>query len=126
MIDQNTQSIGFLFTFMWGFMDGAVNTHTYQMLGFEFDTATDPFSVFASVQALGVVIFQLIQSYLDTDSETALQTYTGVVCLLGFFLSGTTFFFEYRYRVEEKNKERGTMIEHRLSALTLRNNENAL
>ena len=29
----------YVFTFIWGFMDGAVNTHTTQILGFEFDTA---------------------------------------------------------------------------------------
>ena len=52
--------IVYLFTFAWGFMDGAVNTHTTQILGFEFDTAQDPFSVFTFVQALGTVAFQLI------------------------------------------------------------------
>ena len=47
----------FVFTFAWGFMDGAVNTHTTQILGFEFDTAQDPFSVFTFTQAIGTVIF---------------------------------------------------------------------
>ena len=51
----------YAFTFIWGFMDGAVNTHTTQILGFEFDTASDPFSVFTCIQAIGTVMFQLIQ-----------------------------------------------------------------
>ena len=58
MIHQNTQGILiYTFTFSLGFMDGAVNTHTQQILGFEFDTSQDPFSVFTSVQAIGTVIF---------------------------------------------------------------------
>ena len=95
------------------------------MLGFEFDTATDPFSVFASIQALGVVIFQLIQSYLDTDSEKALQTYTGIVCVLGLFLTGITYFFEYTFVIEQKHKEKGSVIDMKLSALSLRNKDPA-
>ena len=51
----------YAFTFIWGFMDGAVKTHTTQILGFEFDTASDPFSVFTCIQAIGTVMFQLIQ-----------------------------------------------------------------
>ena len=50
MIHTETHNfIVYLFTFAWGFMDGAVNTHTTQILGFEFDTACDPFSVFTFV-----------------------------------------------------------------------------
>ena len=58
MIHNNEQNgLIYLFTGAWGFMDGAVNTHTQQLLGFEFDTSCDPFSVFTSVQAIGTVIF---------------------------------------------------------------------
>ena len=35
----------YVFCFGWGFMDGTVNTHCGQILGFEFETAQDPFSV---------------------------------------------------------------------------------
>ena len=73
MIHNNEQNgLIYLFTGAWGFMDGAVNTHTQQLLGFEFDTSCDPFSVFTSVQAIGTVIFQLSQSAIDTDSESSL------------------------------------------------------
>ena len=61
MIQLNKPSfLSFLFTFMWGFMDGAVNTHTTQILGFEFDTAQDPFSVYTFVQGIGAFTFQII------------------------------------------------------------------
>lgn len=60
MIKENQEGILiYTFTFAWGFMDGALNTHTQQLLGFEFATSQDPFSVFTSVQAVGTVIFQL-------------------------------------------------------------------
>jgi len=47
----------YAFTFMWGMQDGALNTHTYQMLGFEFESSSHPFSIYCIVQALGVVLF---------------------------------------------------------------------
>ena len=66
MINKNQNGILiYTFTFSWGLMDGAINTHTQQMLGFEFDTSQDPFSVFTSVQAIGTVIFQLSQAAID-------------------------------------------------------------
>ena len=58
MIRENTHGIlTYSFVFTWGFMDGGVYTHTQQILGFEFDTVGDPFSVFISISALGTVIF---------------------------------------------------------------------
>ena len=40
MVQMNEHNVlVYIFTFAWGFMDGAVNTHTTQILGFEFDTA---------------------------------------------------------------------------------------
>ena len=47
----------YAFTFVWGFMDGAVCIHTDTILGFEFDTAQDPFSVCICIQAVGTVVF---------------------------------------------------------------------
>ena len=78
-------------------MDGAVNTHTQQMLGFEFDSAQEPFSVLTSVAAIGTVIFQLSQSALDVDSGSQLQIYTASICSFGLILVAVTFFFDFRY-----------------------------
>ena len=87
----------YTFTFSWGFMDGVVNTHTQQLLGFEFETSQDPFSVFTSVQAFATVIFQLSQTAINTDSGESLQIYTGIVCCIGVVLCSFTFFFDFRY-----------------------------
>lgn len=50
----------FFVSFMWGVEDGAVNTHCLEMLGFEFDDNTEPFSIFSMFEAVAVFIFQLI------------------------------------------------------------------
>ena len=47
----------FLVAFMWGFEDGSVNTHCLEMLGFEFNDNTAPFSIFSMFEAFAVFIF---------------------------------------------------------------------
>jgi len=47
----------FFMAFMWGVEDGAVNTHCLEMLGFEFDDNTLPFSIFSMFEALAVFVF---------------------------------------------------------------------
>lgn len=36
----------YVVTFLWGLMDSSTNTHTFSMLGTEFDSDTEPFAVF--------------------------------------------------------------------------------
>ena len=55
-----------LMTFLWGFQDGAVNTHCFEMLGFEFDNNYEPYSIFNLLQALGACFFLIVESYVDT------------------------------------------------------------
>lgn len=38
--------LAYIMCFLWGFQDSAVNTHTQEILGFEFDNNSEPFSVF--------------------------------------------------------------------------------
>lgn len=49
--------VTYVYTFVWGFSDGAITTHAQTMMGFEFDNASDPFSIFTSVQAVAVFSF---------------------------------------------------------------------
>ena len=42
-------NISHLTAFIWGLQDGIVNTHIYQILGYEFNRQVDPFSVFQFV-----------------------------------------------------------------------------
>ena len=50
----------FLVAFLWGMEDGSVNTHCLEMLGFEFEDNTEPFSIFSMFEAVAVFIFQII------------------------------------------------------------------
>ena len=79
---------------MWGFSDGAINTHSNQMMGFEFDTSSDPFSIFNSIQAVAVFKFQIIQGNLQSKAQ--LQWYTVGVMLLGVLTCGATYFFKFK------------------------------
>jgi predicted MFS family arabinose efflux permease len=36
----------FAMTFMWGFSDSGVNTHLSEILGFEFENNSEPYSIF--------------------------------------------------------------------------------
>ena len=37
--------LAFAMTFTWGCQDGAVNVHTTEMLGFEFEDSVTPFAI---------------------------------------------------------------------------------
>ena len=86
----------YAFTFFWGFSDGAVCIHTDTILGFEFDTAQDPFSVCICIQSIGAVVFQIIQGVIDEDSEVTLKIYTSFVCIIGVCLCAITLLFDFR------------------------------
>jgi hypothetical protein len=38
--------LAYVMTLLWGLQDGALNAHTFQMLGFEFDNPDEAFAVF--------------------------------------------------------------------------------
>jgi len=38
--------LAFVMTFLWGVQDGGVNTHCFEMLGFEFENNYEPYSIF--------------------------------------------------------------------------------
>jgi hypothetical protein len=85
--------VAFLMCFIWGFCDGGVNTHTLEMLGFEFETNVEPYSVMNLLQAIGAVICLLIQAQLS--SKKAFIIYTIIVGIIGFVTCGTTYFFPF-------------------------------
>ena len=103
-VEQNKYSwVTFFYTFCWGFSDGAINTHSNQMMGFEFETSSDPFSIFNSVQAVAIFSFMMLQSVLNTSSSRDLNLYTGLVMVLGVLMCGATFFFRFKFnRVQMK------------------------
>ena len=87
--------------FMWGVEDGSVNTHCLEMLGFEFDDNTEPFSIFSMFEAVAVFVFQLIQS-LVPDQPQSYGTYVLATGILGGVMCGATYFFDFK---ESKNHD---------------------
>jgi MFS family permease len=59
-------ALAWVMTFMWGFQDSALNTHTSEMLGFEFDDNYTPFSLFNIWQSISCFTFQIVNSYFDS------------------------------------------------------------
>ncbi len=49
--------LAFLMCFLWGFQDSAINTHSGEILGFEFDNNSEPFSVYNILQCIACAIF---------------------------------------------------------------------
>ena len=86
--------LAFLMTFLWGVQDSTVSTHCFELCGFEFDNNTEPYSLFNLLQALGVFIFQIIESVIDTRIKYIV--YASFIGLIGIYSCGVTYFFEFR------------------------------
>jgi hypothetical protein len=51
----------YLMTFCWGWLDGSLNIHCNQNLGFQFDNMSDAFAVLGMLNGLAVFAMELIQ-----------------------------------------------------------------
>jgi len=49
-----------LMTFLWGCHDGSLTSHTSEMLGFQFDSKMEPFSIYNLNKSLFVFAFSMI------------------------------------------------------------------
>jgi hypothetical protein len=82
------------------------------MLGFEFETNSDPFAIYTLVQGVAVFIFQTLQSNIDFKNQNNLIVYTyvsnsfGLVCLI------SCYFFDFTL----EKKRVGTPINLDLNA----------
>jgi MFS family permease len=86
--------LAFLMCFLWGFQDSAVNTHAQEILGFEFDNNSEPFSVYNILQCIACPIFQIIQIYID--NYTGYLVYSIFVCIIGMGCVINTIRFKFR------------------------------
>ena len=85
----------FFTIFLWGIEEGTINTHTLNILGFEFPTSSDPFAVLSFIQGVGVFVFSGIQALINDDDDSVFisnaKTYTlvigifGILCLLALY-----------------------------------------
>lgn len=74
-----------------------INTHSQEILGFEFDNNSEPFSLYNILQCISCFIFQLIEA--EVNDQTAYLIYTIVVGVIGFICVLLPYFFKFR---EEK------------------------
>ena len=49
--------LAYLMCFLWGFQDSAINTHSQEILGFEFNNNSEPFSVYNILQCIACSVF---------------------------------------------------------------------
>ena len=99
----------FFMSFLWGVQDGSVNTHCLEMLGFEFDDNTEPFSIFSMFEAVAVFIFQLVQAGVDSDPANKRYdygTYIGITGVLGTLMCGCTYYFDFKEKLGVKGEAR--------------------
>ena len=94
----------FIMTFLWGFQDGAVNTHCFEMLGFEFENNYEPYSIFNLLQALGAAFFLLLEALIDTREKYFI--YTSSLCVLGLLSCGMTYFFKFKNHTSPREQRK--------------------
>ena len=102
--------LSYVLCFLWGLQDGIVNTHCFQMLGYEFDTYGDQYSVFQFVQGISVSIFQFTESELDIDSDDSnrsILNYTYFISVFGLVCIAYTFTFDFKKVVRKPEEEKG-------------------
>ncbi|CDW80279.1 major facilitator superfamily protein [Stylonychia lemnae] len=95
LVDYRYTWLTFVMTFLWGLQDSAVNTHVFEMLGFEFDNNDDAFAIYSLIQSLASFIFQFSQSLVDTHEKYYI--YTGVLAFIGVICIGITYFFDFKH-----------------------------
>ena len=95
--------ISYVLCFLWGLQDGIVNTHCFQILGYEFETfGGDQYSIFQFVQGISVSIFQASESSIDDADHpnTALLNYTYFISVFGMVAIAYTFTFDFKKKIK--------------------------
>lgn len=92
----------FVMTFMWGFQDSANNTHTSEMLGFEFDSNSEPYSIDNLVESVGVFMFDIIEAFVS--GRKGFLIYNLIVGVLGVAMNACTLLFPFKPHHTEVKK----------------------
>ena len=56
--------LAYVMAFLWGLQDSANNTHTSEMLGFEFDSNSEPYSIDNLVESCGTFVFEIVEAFV--------------------------------------------------------------
>ncbi len=57
--------LAYLMTFVWGWQDSCISIHIDTILGFEFESTKEPFSIDSFIESLTVFTFQMVQSLIS-------------------------------------------------------------
>eukprot|EP00347_Sterkiella_histriomuscorum_P023537 403334265 len=102
--------LAFLMCFLWGFQDSSVNTHSQEILGFEFDNNYEPYSVYNILQCSACAIFQIIEIAVITQKDYIIFTiFTGC---FGVFCCSTMLFFDFRESKSHKEHHNSDESSH--------------
>eukprot|EP00349_Pseudokeronopsis_sp_Brazil_P009169 CAMPEP_0202961908 /NCGR_PEP_ID=MMETSP1396-20130829/6006_1 /ASSEMBLY_ACC=CAM_ASM_000872 /TAXON_ID= /ORGANISM="Pseudokeronopsis sp., Strain Brazil" /LENGTH=204 /DNA_ID=CAMNT_0049682117 /DNA_START=859 /DNA_END=1473 /DNA_ORIENTATION=+ len=88
--------LAYIMTFYWGLQDSCISIHIDSILGFEFQTTKEPFSVDSFMEALTVFTFEMIQSLISGRQETI--AYVFLVGLMGVSFNYCTLHFKFRQK----------------------------
>lgn len=92
--------LAWIMCFLWGICDSAINTNTQEIIGFEFENSSEPFSVFNTIQCIGNFAFQLVVSTLKTQQDYLI--FTCACGAIAFLSCGLVFFFPFREQKASK------------------------
>mmetsp|Transcript_34919 Transcript_34919/g.33963 ORF Transcript_34919/g.33963 Transcript_34919/m.33963 type:complete len:224 (-) Transcript_34919:26-697(-) len=111
--------MAYAMTFFWGWQDSFISIHIDSILGFEFPTTKEPFSVDSFMESLTVFSFEVVNSMIDgRESRIA---YIFLVGMVGIISNYMTLYFKFRpksvipedflenYLSQKKLKEEGLL-----------------
>ena len=81
-------------TFFWGLQDSAMSIHLDSILGFEFTSNKEPFSIDVLLESITAFTFEVIQSYINNRLRRMI--YILSIGILGILMAFCTYFFEFR------------------------------
>eukprot|EP00347_Sterkiella_histriomuscorum_P023914 403332950 len=85
----------FFMTFIWGFADSGVNTHISEILGFEFDNNSEPYSIFNLVQSFAVFLLLIIEAFIKTRTDYFI--FIALTGVIGVAICAHSLKFEYKH-----------------------------
>jgi hypothetical protein len=90
-------------TFAWGVQDSSISIHLDSILGFEFTSNKEPFSIDVLLESISAFSFEVIQSFMKDRYRR--MYYIGSVGIIGMLMCFCSYFFEYKASYKNKAKK---------------------
>jgi hypothetical protein len=92
--------LAFIMTFAWGVQDSSISIHLDSILGFEFTSNKEPFSIDVLLESISAFSFEVIQSFMKDRYRR--MFYIGSVGIAGMLMCFCSYFFEYKASYKHK------------------------